>query len=55
MSQGSLTTAGFAVEIYGGPDEVVRTADAGQLSAEELEALCQKSKFKDSPFALRKQ
>jgi hypothetical protein len=35
------------------PDETVRTADAGTLSPEELEALRQKCQFEDSPLALR--
>jgi hypothetical protein len=37
------------------PEDVVRTADAGQLSPEALADLCESYKFEDSAFSLRKQ
>jgi hypothetical protein len=37
------------------PENVVRTTDAGQLSPEELENMCQKYEFEDSPLALPRQ
>jgi hypothetical protein len=37
------------------PENAVRTTDAGQLSPEDLEELCERYKFEDSPLSLRKQ
>jgi hypothetical protein len=37
------------------PENAVRTIDAGQLSPEDLEELCERYKFEDSPLSLRKQ
>jgi hypothetical protein len=37
------------------PENAVRTLDAGQLSPEDLEELCERYKFEDSPLSLRKQ
>jgi len=37
------------------PEKAVRTVDAGQLSPEDLEELCERYKFEDSPLSLRKQ
>lgn len=37
------------------PENAVRTTDAGHLSPEDLEELCERYKFEDSPLSLRKQ
>jgi len=37
------------------PENAVRTTNAGQLSPEDLEELCERYKFEDSPLSLRKQ
>jgi hypothetical protein len=37
------------------PENAVRTTDAGQLSPEDMEELCERYKFEDSPLSLRKQ
>ncbi len=52
----SIRVAGPAERVgLNPPENAVRTIDAGQLSPEDLEELCERYKFEDSPLSLRKQ
>jgi hypothetical protein len=52
----SISLAGPAERVgLNPPENAVRTADAGQLSPEDLEELCARYKFEDSPLSLQKQ